>query len=210
MKPSPLWFALLLAGSPLLAPAPGLAWASANRFGGSSFHGWGESGHSNAWGGSTEHVAGEGTEHTNAWGGDTEHAYGGGTEHTNVYGGTTAGAYGAGVVHTDPAGVPVYGGYPAYHPPVAVPYYSSTGCYGCAAAAGAIVGAGAGYAAAAAAAPAAAPLTVTPVAGGSYAMLPPGAIAVSRLGTTYYLSGNTWYQPVYGANGVFYQVVPAP
>ena len=39
--------------------------------------------------------------------------------------------------------------YPVYHPPVAVPYYSS-GCYGCAAAAGAIVGAAVGAAAASA------------------------------------------------------------
>ena len=27
---------------------------------------------------------------------------------------------------------------------------------------------------------------------------------------TYYLSGNTWFQPAYGANGVYYTVVPAP
>jgi hypothetical protein len=27
---------------------------------------------------------------------------------------------------------------------------------------------------------------------------------------TYYLSGNTWFQPSYGANGVFYRVVPTP
>jgi hypothetical protein len=182
--------ALLLSAAPLVSAGPAQAWASANRFGGSSYHGWGDTGHSNAWGGSTEHVAGEGTEHTNAWGGSTGHAYGGGTEHTNMYGGSTYGSY---------------GGYPAYHPPVAVPYYAS-GCYGCAAAAGAIVGAtaasagyGAGYSAGAAA-----------VAGGSYAMLPPGAIEVTRFGVQYYISGNTWYQPVYGANGVFYRVVPAP
>jgi hypothetical protein len=29
-------------------------------------------------------------------------------------------------------------------------------------------------------------------------------------GTTYYLCGNTWFQPNYGANGVYYKVVPAP
>ncbi|MFM7392837.1 MAG: hypothetical protein ACKO3F_00735 [Cyanobium sp.] len=97
-----------------------------------------------------------------------------------------------------------YGGYPAYHPPVAVPAYAA-GCYDCAPAAGSIIGmdvAATGYA-----------------AGRrrglgrrwvSYAGLPPGAIAVSRFGVNYYLSANTWYQPVYGANGVFYQVVPAP
>ena len=188
----------------MLSAGSARAWASANRFGGSSFHTWGASGHTNTWGGSTEHVAGEGTEHTNAWGGNTDHAYGGGTEHTNVYGGSTYGAYGVGVGHTYPSGASVYAGYPAYHPPVAVPYYAASGCYGCAAAAGAIVGA-------TAAAAAVAPMEgASVVMGGSYAMLPPGAIEVSRFGVQYYLLGNTWFQPVYGANGVFYRVVPAP
>lgn len=35
-------------------------------------------------------------------------------------------------------------------------------------------------------------------------------MAVTKNGTTYYLSGNTWLQPMYGANGVHYQVVSAP
>ncbi|MEY2896947.1 MAG: hypothetical protein RL669_1216, partial [Pseudomonadota bacterium] len=122
------------------------AWASANRFGGSTAHTYGATGHENRYGGSTEHVAGEGTEHTNAWGGSTAGRYGEGAEHTNVYGGTTAARYGEGAVHTTPYGTAAYhppGAYypaaPVYHPPVAVPYYS-TGCYGCAAAAGAVVG----------------------------------------------------------------------
>ena len=29
-------------------------------------------------------------------------------------------------------------------------------------------------------------------------------------GGTYYLCGNTWFKPSYGANGVYYRVVPAP
>jgi hypothetical protein len=29
-------------------------------------------------------------------------------------------------------------------------------------------------------------------------------------GTTYYLCGNTWFQPMYGANGIYYRVVPTP
>ena len=104
-----------------------------------------------------EHAAGEGTEHTNAYGGNTAHAYGGGTEHTNVYGGSTYGKAGDGAYHTYPGGAtayhppgyPAYPTYAAYHPPVAVPYYSS-GCYGCAAAAGAVVGVAAGAAVASA------------------------------------------------------------
>jgi hypothetical protein len=29
-------------------------------------------------------------------------------------------------------------------------------------------------------------------------------------GATYYLCGNTWFSPSYGANGVYYRVVPTP
>ena len=118
-----------------LRPTPADAWASANRWGGSTTHSWGSTSHTNAWGGSSYHAYGQGTEHTNMYGGSTAHAYGGGTEHTNVYGGSTYGAYGAGVGHTYPNGAtayhpPGYGygygyrgysGYSAYHPPVAVP-----------------------------------------------------------------------------------------
>jgi hypothetical protein len=46
--------------------------------------------------------------------------------------------------------------------------------------------------------------------GVSYAALPAGSLAVTKNGTTYYLNGNTWFQPMYGANGVHYQVVAAP
>jgi hypothetical protein len=46
--------------------------------------------------------------------------------------------------------------------------------------------------------------------GVSYAGLPAGALAVNKNGTTYYLSGNTWFQPMYGANGVHYLVVATP
>jgi hypothetical protein len=43
-----------------------------------------------------------------------------------------------------------------------------------------------------------------------YATLPAGAIPSNIGGSTYYLSGSTWFQPSYGANGVYYRVVPAP
>ena len=46
--------------------------------------------------------------------------------------------------------------------------------------------------------------------GVNYATLPAGAMAINKDGTTYYLSGNTWFQPAYGANGVYYRVVAAP
>jgi hypothetical protein len=46
--------------------------------------------------------------------------------------------------------------------------------------------------------------------GVNYAAVPAGAMAINKNGTTYYLSGNTWFQPHYGANGVYYAVVPTP
>jgi hypothetical protein len=46
--------------------------------------------------------------------------------------------------------------------------------------------------------------------GASYATLPPGSTQINRGGVTYYLNGNTWFQPAYGANGVYYRVVPTP
>ena len=54
------------------------------------------------------------------------------------------------------------------------------------------------------------PASGTWVMGMSYAALPAGSITINKNGTTYYLSGNTWFQPAYGANGVFYKVVSAP
>ena len=46
--------------------------------------------------------------------------------------------------------------------------------------------------------------------GASYAALPSGAMAINKNGQTYYLLGNTWFQPAFGANGVHYTVVAAP
>jgi hypothetical protein len=47
--------------------------------------------------------------------------------------------------------------------------------------------------------------------GAVYGALPGGCITPSVSGgETYYLCGNTWFSPAYGANGVHYTVVPAP
>jgi len=215
----------IVLGTALWATDAG-AWASANRFGGHSSHSWGESSHTNAWGGSTTHVAGEGTEHTNMYGGNSAHAYGGGSEHTNMYGGSTYGEAGYGAVHTYPGGASyhAYGygyGYGAYHPPVAVPYYGST-CYGCAAAAGAVVGLAAGAAISSANTTAVANnaynagvvagATAQYAMGVSYASLPTGCAEAQVNSSTYYVcaGSNTWFKPSYGANGVYYKVVSAP
>jgi hypothetical protein len=48
------------------------------------------------------------------------------------------------------------------------------------------------------------------VMGATYAALPAGCITPNVRGTTYDLCGNTWFKPSYGANGVYYTVVPAP
>lgn len=179
--------------------ASATAWASANRYGGHTTSGYGQ------------------TEHTNAYGGSTTHNWDGGTSHTNRYGGTTTGMYGAGAVHTSADGYrtyrpPAYGvpGYAPYHRPY--PVYSS-GCYNCAGAvaAGMVVGAAAGAAVATNNAYAAGVATGAAYAiGAHYATLPPGAGTISQGGNTYYTSGNAWFQASYGANGVYYTVVPAP
>ena len=46
--------------------------------------------------------------------------------------------------------------------------------------------------------------------GGIYPTLPAGCISPKVQGATYYLCGNTRFEPSYGANGVNYRVVPSP
>jgi hypothetical protein len=46
--------------------------------------------------------------------------------------------------------------------------------------------------------------------GAIYATLPAGSVASPIGGITYYQYGTTWFQPSYGANGVYYRVVPTP
>jgi len=43
-----------------------------------------------------------------------------------------------------------------------------------------------------------------------YPVLPAGCTSPIVGGTTYFLCGYTWFQPSYGANGVYYRVVPTP
>jgi len=133
-----------------------------------------------------------------------------------------------------------YGGsyYYGYHPPTVVNSYS-TGCYNCGGwgtgaavaagvtgmAAGAAMGAAAasassanayaaGVAAGAASAPP--PPAALPVAQPGYVMndiyptLPPGCAYSPVSGAAYYRCGATWFSPFYGANGMYYRVVPTP
>jgi hypothetical protein len=82
----------------------------------------------------------------------------------------------------------------------------ATGSANTAAATGAAYSAGVATGVAAASAPAGG----TYAMGINYAAVPAGSISINKNGTTYYLNGNTWFQPAYGANGVYYHVVPAP
>ncbi len=112
----------------------------------------------------------------------------------------------------------------AYHPPVVVNSYAA-GCYNCggwAAGAAAVTGAAVGVATGAAIASAnnsaaAANAYSAGVAAGAasstYAMgqvvaaVPAGCALTVAQGQHYYLCGDTWFSPAYGANGVYYRVV---
>jgi hypothetical protein len=146
--------------------------------------------------------------------------------------GTTAyhsSAYSTTAYHTSTTGTTAYygGTYAAYHPPTTVHYYGSS-CSNCggwstagAAAAGAAVGMAAGAAVASANTAAAtssayaagysAGATTTAYAlDALYATLPAGCAISPVASTTYYHCGTTWFQPAYGANGIYYRVVPTP
>jgi hypothetical protein len=122
--------------------------------------------------------------------------------------------------------VPYYGGrYVGYHPPTVVDHYGY-GCYSCggwgAAAAGAAVGMATGAAIASAntsedtseaysSGYAAGSAASTDYAMGAiYPTLPSGCAERKESGGTYYHCGATWFSPSFGANGVYYRVVPPP
>jgi hypothetical protein len=158
--------------------------------------------------------------------GGTASGGGGSWSAKSPYGGSAYHTPGETTVHQ---GNTYYGGYyPAYHPPTTVNYYGS-GCYGCggwstagAAAAGVVVGAAEGASVAAASQGAAASNAYSAgYAAGSavkpqYAIgtivttLPDGCGNATVGSATYFLCGNTWFKPSYGANGVYYRVIEAP
>jgi hypothetical protein len=114
-------------------------------------------------------------------------------------------------------GTTTYGG--AYHPPAVVNQYYGTGCYSCggwgaagAAVAGVAVGAAIGATAAnvADANAAAAAATAGYAVGDVYAALPRGCAYDPVGSSAYYACGGVWFHPYYGANGLYYRVVPAP
>ena len=46
--------------------------------------------------------------------------------------------------------------------------------------------------------------------GQTVAVIPVGCTSPTLQGQVYYLCGNTWFSPAYGANGLYYRVVPVP
>jgi hypothetical protein len=128
------------------------------------------------------------------------------------------GAYGATAYGGDDH---YYGGdyYGGYHPPTVVNTYA-TGCYSCGgwyaagvAATGALIGATAADAANAntyAEGYAAGVSNTAYAMGAIYPTLPLGATVQTIGSTTYYLYNGVWFSPSYGANGVYYRVVPTP
>jgi hypothetical protein len=102
--------------------------------------------------------------------------------------------------------------------------YYGTGCYDCggwdtagAAAAGVVAGAAIGAAGsqqasqnAYAAGYAAGAGSATYSMGAIYTTLPPGCVLSPSGGKNYYYCNGTWFSPSYGANGVYYRVVPVP
>jgi len=208
-----------------------------NAYGGSTSHAYGEgTEHTNMYGGSTAHAWGGGTEHTNVYGGTTYGKAGEGVAHTAPDGATAyrppAPVGGAYYPYQPPVAVPYYAAAGCYG--CAAAAGAVVGAAAGAAVASANTAAAtssaysSGYAAGAAntavatstaynagvaagASGAAAPPPATAYAMGvSYATLPSGCISPNVQGGTYFLCGNTWFQPSFGANGVFYRVVPAP
>ena len=169
-----------------------------------------------AYGGTATHYAGQGTVATGAYGGSAYHAEGSGA---GYYGGSYAAYHPPTTVNVYGAGCYNCGG------------WNAAG----AAAAGVVVGAAvgasvasannaavasnayaAGVATGSANTSAAYNAGVAAGASGAYSMgaiyptLPAGATMANVQGKPYYISGNTWFQPSYGANGVYYRVVPTP
>ena len=237
MKSIGIGFAVLLLAAFPCGPAAG--WSHAGYHGSASGGGgsWSASGRrggsASGGGGSWSGTGFRGSTASGGGGSWSGHGYRGGSASggggswsgTGAYGGT---AYHSGsstaVYHNTYYGVH----YPAYHPPTTVNVYGSS-CYSCggwstagAAAAGLAVGAVAGAAIASANTNAAASnaysagyaagSTANPTyaMGAIYATVPAGCAQPTVQGMTYYLCDNTWFQPTYGANGVYYRVVPAP
>jgi hypothetical protein len=206
-----------------VASGPAAAWYHAGARGTASGGGgsWSASGYR---GGSAS--GGGGSWSGTGFRGGTASGGGGSWQAHGAYGGSASG--GGGSWHgTTAYGTSVYGGgghyyggtYATYHPPTVVNHYDGTGCSDCggwstagAAAAGLAVGTAVGAATATAASQNA--YAAGYAAGSQYAVgaiypaLPPGCMHRPLL-HAYECSG-IWFKAAYGANGIYYRVIPAP
>jgi hypothetical protein len=131
--------------------------------------------------------------------------------------GAWIGYHGGGFVRGPEGGVAAWhrggwGGAAVVHP-YAGPVYRG-GCWGCvggAAAVGLAAGAAIGAAASSPAVVVQQPVYVsTPSVGSTVVSLPGGCKEATVGGTRYYGCAGTYYRPHFGANGVYYTVVPNP
>ena len=154
--------------------------------------------------------------HANAFGGSTAHSWVATGHSISVSSSSRMGLVSYGTAYRPPGGAYAYG----YHPPTTVGYYGA-GCYDCGG--NTIGGAMAGAAVGAVIASNAyargnssgvsnevvVPAPSYPV-GLNMAALPEDCVTAVVHGGTYYLCGNAWFSPFYGASGVYYRVVPTP
>ena len=199
-----------------------------NAYGGSTSGAYGEGAtHNNVYGGSTSGAYGEGATHTNPYGGTTSAAYGEGAYHTNSYGTTTAYQSGGYYGYHPPTTVNYYGASCAnvngWATAAAVTTTAAVATASRAVlttddAAATSNAYNAGYNAAATnqqPVPPPQPQVPPPVTytmGQTVSALPASGVTSTAnvQGSTYYLCGTTWFYPAFGANGVYYRVVPPP
>jgi len=195
---------------------------ASGRYGGTAIHeqGSGSTSFDNAYGGSATHTHGEGTTATTSYGATVYHkpyydatypAYHPPTT-VNVYGDdcdncggwSTGGAAAAGAAVGLVAGAAIASNKTstattnAYYAGVTAGTTDATAAYN------------AGVSAGTTATTTAATTQTTYAMGSIHATLPSGSMSINNNGNTYYLHGNTWFQPAHGANGVYYRVVAAP
>src|SRR5271157_5704511 len=185
--------------------------------------------HTNTYGGTTSGAYGEGAEHTTPYGSTTyASAYHPPAAYYPYHPPTTVGYYGAGCYNCSSgstAGAAAVGAVVGMATGAAIASSASSSqsaaasqnAYAQGYNAGASNTANAAAANANAAAANANAAAANANVAAAYAMgsvhgaLPAGCIQPSVAGGgTYYLCGNTWFSPAYGANGVHYTVVPAP
>ena len=199
------------------------SWSGTGAHGGTASGGDGSWSGKSAYGGTAS--GGDGSWHANGADGGTASG-GDGSWHATGADGTTA--YGG-------ANNEYYGGaYDTYHPPVTVNTTYEEGCDDCggwSTAGAAAVGLAAGVAVGAAVASdnaaavnatnttnaydagvaAGVAESSTATVGAIYTSLPPaGCVPSTHDNTQLFNCGGVWFMPSYGANGVFYRVVPAP